>query len=117
MGIQLLIAEACTIAGPETSEHADVGQKVEIDSKDEALSLCRMGRAFYVDKAQDPTKGLHTASKEDADRIKKLAAQIVAEREERAANAAVTTPAGLAGLVAAQVAAAVAAALQPKPAA
>lgn len=116
MGIQIIIAEACTIPGAETSTHADVGQKVELDSKDDALLLCRMGRAFYLDKAQDPTKGNLTAAKEDVDRIKKQAAQIAAEQEERAAQAAAAKPGGLAALVAAQVAAAMTA-LQAKPAA
>ena len=116
MGIQILIAEACTIPGAETSTHADIGQKVELDSKDDALVLCRMGRALYLDKTQDPTKGSLTAAKEDVDRIKKHAAQIAAAQEERAAQATAAAPGGIAALVAAQVAAAMAA-LQAKPAA
>lgn len=114
MGIQVLIIEACTIAGAETSSHADVGQKVELDSKDEALFLARSGRALFLDKAQDPTKGSLTATKEDQDRVKQLAAQIAAAQKERAAEAQATSPAGLAALVAAQVAAAVQAALKPQ---
>lgn len=115
MGINLIIAQACAVpqSGSETAQHADVGDKVEVDSKDDALLLCRMGRAYYLDKAQDPTKGQLTASKEDQETIKRHAAAIEAESKRRATEAAATTPGGLAALVAAQVAAAVQAALKP----
>lgn len=92
MGIKLLIAAAIVIATADGPSHADVGDTVEVDGKDEALTLCRMGRSFYVDKTQDPTKGLLTATKEDADRIKREAAAIASERKARAAAASGVSP-------------------------
>ena len=111
MPIVLIIAEACSIPSLEGAQHADVGQTVEVDTKEEALTLCRYGRAFYVDKAADPTKGLLTASKEDQDRLKRQAQYIASERKARAAESAASVPANLSAVIAAQVAAALQAAM------
>lgn len=113
MGIKLLIAQACLIAGDEVGRHADVGETVEVATKEEALLLTRAhGRAFYLDKADDPTKGTLTASPEDKDRIKREVKQLAAVAEQRAAEAQMQSPGGMAAMVAAAVASAVQAALQ-----
>lgn len=112
MGIKILIAAACQIAGEQIASHADVNDTVDVP-KDEALSLCRMGRAFFVSRDDDPTKGALTATAEEKDLLKRQAKAIAAEREARAAEQAAATPGGLAAMVAAQVAAAVQAALKP----
>ena len=100
MAIKLLIAVACTITGAEVATHADVGDTVEVE-KDEAAQLTRMGRAFYVDKNNDPTKGGLTATKEDADRIRREAKAIAAEGERRAMATQDVTPAALLARIAA----------------
>jgi hypothetical protein len=110
MGIKLLILVACTIAGESVASHADVGDTVEV-SKDDAASLTRMDRARYLEKADDPTKGLLTASAEDKTNVRKRAAAIKEDLEQRAIAAQAQSPAGLAALVAASVATAVQAAL------
>ena len=113
MGIKLLIKEACLIlvAGATTAQPAEVGETVEVDTKDEALSLCRLGRSYFVDKANDPTKGLLTATAEEVASVKKLAKAIAAGREEREAERAMLSPAGQAAFMAGEIAKAVAAAL------
>jgi hypothetical protein len=111
MAIKLLVATAFLLPTAESPVHAEVGETIEIDSKDDALQLARGGRAYFVDKLQDPTKGLLTAGKEETDSVKLHAKQIAAERKQRAEDAAMATPGGMAALVAQQVAAAVAAAL------
>jgi hypothetical protein len=110
--MKLLILIACTIAGEEVSRHADVGDEVDV-SKDEASTLTRMGRALYLEKTDDPTKGTLTATAEDKAKVKKMVAAIKAEREAREVANQAQSPAGLAALVAASVAQAVQAALQP----
>lgn len=93
MGIKLLITTAISIALAEGAQHADVGDTVELDSKDEALALCRAGRALYLDKTQDITKGQLSAAKEDLDRVKREAALIATARKAREAEASGVTPA------------------------
>lgn len=112
MGIKLLILQACQVLADEGTRHADVAETVDT-TKDEAAQLTRMGRAMYLDKGDDPTKGSLTASKDDVDSAKRHAKTIAAEREQRVASEQASTPGGLAALVAAQVAAAVQAALKP----
>lgn len=114
MAIKLLIIAACALAGSEAATHADIGDQVELDSKDEAAALTRMGRALYLDKAQDPQKGLLTATKEDLESTKAQVKNIKAAREERATEAAAASPAGMAAMVAAEVAKAVQAAMAAK---
>jgi hypothetical protein len=109
--MKMLIAEACQIAGEETSFHADVGAEVDVP-KDEASSLARMGRAFYLSKEDDPTKGTLTATAEDKKNIKLKAEALAAELVSRTEAAQAQSPAGMAAMVAAQVAAAVQAALK-----
>lgn len=118
MGIKLLIAQACLIAGDEVAVHADVGETVEVTTKEEALLLTRAhGRAFYLEKADDPTKGTLTASDEDKQRIKREVKLLAAAAEQRALEAQVQSPAGMAALIASSVASAVQAALaKPEPA-
>jgi hypothetical protein len=105
--MKLLIKEACTLAGPERSTHADVGDEVELHSKDEALLLARMGRALYLERSDDPTKGSFTATAEDKAVLKKRVAALRQEREARDLAAQAQSPAGLAALVAQVVAQAV----------
>lgn len=88
MGIKLLISAACLIPTSDGPQHLDIGDSVEVDDKDQALSLCRLGRAYFADKTSDPTKGLLTAAKEDVDRLKQQAAAVKAEMKQRAADAA-----------------------------
>lgn len=115
MGIKLLIAQACIVSGDEVGHHVDVGDTIEVATKEEALALTRAhGRAFYLDKADDPTKGTLTATAEDKDRIKREVKQIAAAAAQRAVEAQVQTPSGMASMVAAAVAQAVQAALKPE---
>lgn len=113
MGIKILIAEACLVPGAEGMQHADINDVVEVD-KDDALTLARLGRAYYIEKADDPSKvGRYTADAETKARLKKTASEIEAERKARAERVAAADPAGLSAMIAAQVAAAVKAALAP----
>jgi hypothetical protein len=112
--MKLLITEACTIAGPEQSQHADVGDVVDVHSKDEALLLVRMGRARYLERNDDPTKGTLTATADDKAIVAQRVEAIQAEREARDLAAQAQSPAGLAALVATSVAQAVQAALAPR---
>ena len=109
--MKLLIIEPCTIAGNELSSHADVGDEVDVHSKEEALLLARMGRSRYLDRNDDPTRGQFTATAEDRSIVKKRVSAIRAEREARELAAQAQSPAGLAALVAQSVAQAVQAAL------
>jgi hypothetical protein len=73
MGIKLIITDACSIptedAGPQ---HTEPGTVVDV-SKDDAATLTRIGRGLYISKADDPTKGLLTASDAEVARWKKVA--------------------------------------------
>ena len=109
---KLIITQACQVAFGEGTTHADVADQIDA-TKDDAATLTRMGRAMYLDRTDDPTKGSLTATKDDVDATKRHAKAIAAERAERADAAQAASPAGLAVLVAAQVAAAVQAALKP----
>jgi hypothetical protein len=113
--MKLILIAACTIAGELQSRHADVADTVDVP-KDDANTLTRMGRALYLEKSDDPTKGQLTATRDDIDAIRKQAKAIAAAAEARELEAAAGTPAALAQLVAVNVATAVAAALA-KPAA
>ena len=104
---KLLIMVACTLAGAEVSSHADVGDEVEV-VKDDASLLTRMGRALYLDKAEDHTKGLLTATAEDKARVKRMVKAIADERVQRDALAKAQSPAGQAEVIASAGAAAVA---------
>jgi len=110
--MKILILEACLIAtaGAEIAAHADVNDVVDVP-KDDAVSLARMGRAMFLDKADDPTKGLLTASDTDRAQVKRRAAAIEKERTARDRAAALQSPTGMAELIAATVASAVQAAL------
>lgn len=110
--MKLLLIAACAIAGETVVEHADLGDVIDV-SKDEAASLTRMGRALYLEKSDDPTKGTLTADADAKEKAKKQAAAIKAEAKARAEAAELQSPAGMAALVAASVAQAVQAALQP----
>jgi hypothetical protein len=73
MGIKLIITEPCSLptedAGPQ---HTDPGTVVDV-SKDDAATLTRIGRGLYISKADDPTKGLLTATDAETARWKKVA--------------------------------------------
>lgn len=122
MGIKMLIKEACLVpaAGAPTGQPAEVAETVEIDTKEDALMLARAGRAYFLDKGNDPTKGLLTATKEEIDQVKDHAKAITAARKERDTERQLQSPTGQAAFMAAEIAKAVAVALgQPsaKPAA
>ena len=107
MGQKLLILAACLIAGETVGQPAGVGETVEV-SKDDASYLTRSGRAMYLDKADDPTKGLLTAAAEDKKRAAEQAKAAAAVAEaSRAAN----TPMDMATVIANAVQAGVAAGL------
>lgn len=112
MGVKILIITACQVLADEGTRHADVAETVDT-TREEAVQLARQGRALFLDKGDDPTKGQLTASKDDVESTRRHAKLIAAEREERAQAAQLATPGGMAALVAAQVAAAVQAALKP----
>ena len=112
--MKMLITTACLLVAEGVASHADIGDTAEL-SKDDAITLARMGRALYLEKSDDPTKGQLTAAAEDKARVKKQAAAIAAEHEQRATDAQVQSPTGMAALIASSVAAAVQAALAPKP--
>lgn len=64
---KVLITESCLInrGDDRGGVHCDAGDIVEGVPKDIAGDLARMGRALFVDSADDPTKGnTLTASKE-----------------------------------------------------
>lgn len=108
--MKILIVVACAIAGEAFSSHADVGDVVDVP-KDDAASLTRMGRAMYLDKSEDPTKGALTAGPEEKAAVKRAAAAHNDMLKEREAAAAVNSPAGISALMVQAVATAVTAAL------
>ena len=108
--MKLLIKEACQLAGEAISTHADVGDTVDA-TKDDAALLTRMGRAFYLDKSDDPTKGTLTATAEDKAAVKKAANAVADMLKERAAASPEGAAAAVAAANAAMVASAVTAAL------
>lgn len=113
---KLLIIDACLVAGEEIARHAEVADEVDVP-KEDAAALTRMGRAMYLSRDDDPTKGALTATAEDKARAKRTLAGITADRKARDAAAQSATPDGMAAMVAAAVAAAVAQALaKPTPA-
>ena len=67
--MKIMIIEACLVAGESVGEHAEPGEERDV-TKDDASVLTRMGRAMYLDKSDDLTKGLLTASAEDKARFK-----------------------------------------------
>lgn len=96
---KILITEACTITGETVARHADINETVDV-GVDEARTLARLGRAFYVSRDDDPTKGQLTATAEIIAVAKKRAALIKSDRE-----AASKPAASVAEMVAAAVAA------------
>lgn len=107
MGIKIIIAEACSL-NMETA--FAVGDKAEV-VKDDAAVLVRAGRALYLDKTDDPSKGLQTASADDVKRIGEQAKALAAEAKARAEQVDPQVK------LAATIAAAVRDALAAKPAA
>lgn len=101
---KLLITAACLIAGETIAQHADVGDTVEVP-KDDALSLCRQGRALYLDKSEDPTKGRLTADAEKKSEVKKQANAIASELTAREAKASAANPQSIGEQIAAGIAA------------
>jgi hypothetical protein len=102
--MKLLIKEACLLAGPVQSTHCDVGDVVDCHNKDEALLLARLGRAQYLDRADDPTRGQLTATDADRAQVKQRAAALKIEREARELAAQAQSPGGLATVIAQAVA-------------
>jgi hypothetical protein len=98
--MKLIILQACTVAGESVSTHADIGDEVDVP-KDDAVLLCRMGRALFLDKAEDPSKGQMTATKEDVATARAQAKALVEAREQAAQAAA---PDSLAKIIAEAVA-------------
>ncbi len=101
---RVLILQACTVPGDEIARHADVNETVDVP-KDDALTLARLGRARFVSRDDDPTKGDLTATADDKDLAKRTAAAL---RAEASAKATAPTVPGLAEQIAAAVAAALA---------
>ncbi len=111
MAIKLLILAACGIPVDDGFvQHADINDTVTVPDED-AHALARMGRAYYVDRDADPTKGALTATDADKQRLKAHAKAIVAQHEAAAVAAKLNSPAGLAEAIAAAVAAGVAGAV------
>jgi hypothetical protein len=80
MGIKLIITEPCSIPADDSGpQHIDPGTVVDV-SKEDAVTLTRIGRGMYVSKADDPTKGLLTASDTELARWKKVAKPAAAEK-------------------------------------
>lgn len=100
---KLLIIAACLIAGETIARHADVGEEVDVP-KDDALSLCRQGRALYLDKSEDPTKGTLTADSEKKSQVKKQAKAIADELAAREAKADAASPQSIGAQIAAGIA-------------
>lgn len=107
MGIKILIVEACSMG---LEAYLEPGDKPDV-SKDDAAALVRSGRALYLDKADDPSKGLQTASADDVKRIADAAKARAAELKARAEQADPQVK------LAAMIAAAVRDALAARPAA
>lgn len=100
MGIKILILQACLIAGESIGTPVAVGETVEV-SKDDASYLAKSGRGLYVDKTDDPSKGLMTATPEDKKRAAEQGKAIAAAAEaSRAASAPPNLPELLANAVA-----------------
>lgn len=100
--MKLIIVEACRIAGETVSEHADIGDVVDVASKEEASYLVRSGRALYSSKGDDPSKGLHTAQDDDVRRLKALGKQ-AREAQAQAAQPRGADTIGIAAAVSAAV--------------
>lgn len=84
---KVIIAQPCVIVPPgAAAQHADIGETHDLD-KNDAHFLARLGRAFYLERDADPTKGALTATAEDKTRIKRLAAEAAAESAARARGA------------------------------
>lgn len=100
--MKLLIAEACLVilVGTENTVHADVGQTVDV-SKDDALYLTRAGRALYLSRDDDPTKGTLTAQEDDKRRVSKTAAAV---KEAQSQAAAAQQPTDFAAMLSAGIA-------------
>lgn len=70
MGIKLLVLAACFVPSDAGPVAVEPGDTVDV-SKDEASSLARMGRALYISREDDPTKGTLTATADDKARVAK----------------------------------------------
>lgn len=98
--MKMLIIAACLVVNEGVASHAEIGDTVDL-SKDDALSLARMGRVLYLEKGDDPTKGTLTAGADDKARVKRQLEAQKSEHEQRAAAAQAASPAGMAALMAA----------------
>lgn len=96
MGIKVLILQACLIAGEDIGKAVAVGERPEV-SKEDALYLARAGRALYLNKEDDPTKGLSTATDADV-RAVKLQANAIADAADAASQ-----PQNMASIIASAV--------------
>ena len=85
MGIKIIIKEACLVAGENIGQPVAIGERVEV-SKEDALYLARAGRSLYLEKGDDPSKGLMTATSADIAAIKLHAAAVEAEASARSAQ-------------------------------
>jgi hypothetical protein len=100
--VKILIIVACAIAASEGLAHSDIGDEVAV-TKEDAGTLTRNGRALYLDKANDPTKGLLTADVDQKKKIKDQVKAIAAVTEAKAAAALQSSPQGLGALIAAAI--------------
>jgi hypothetical protein len=73
----------------------EVGERVTIPLSDaRSVNAATYGRVLYLDEADDPSKGRHTASALDIERIELMAKNINAERERRENKAAMEAAGG-----------------------
>lgn len=105
MGIKLVAAEAFLLPLEYGHKAVEVGDTVDV-SKDDAATLARIGRAYYLSPEDDATKGSLTATAERAAVIKARAKGIAAERAAAAAKAPLSQADAIAAAVAAALAAA-----------
>lgn len=73
--MKLLVIEACLVNYNDDAggQHQDPGDLIDV-AKDTAVALVHSGRALYVAKNDDPSKGAHhTASKDMLDAAASLA--------------------------------------------
>lgn len=83
---RILITQACTVTGETVARPVEINDVVDVP-KDEAATLCRLGRALYVSRDDDATKGGLTATAEDKALTKRAADAVRAAREQRRAAA------------------------------
>lgn len=84
MGTKIILTDDCQIPGDgPTCAHGALGERHDL-GKEDASAIVRCGRALYLGKSDDPTKGQYTAGADDLKRI---------EAQSKARAAAAKAPA------------------------